>query len=232
MEKLQPNNSQLCIIDNESLQRNTLSSFLRNKGYNIATLEPDGLKNGKIDEVRELSPVCYVIGEEIPLQENAYNVVLLKETNQREYGLPISPKQIANTLDEGADFVAERTIEPVVLEAHIAAILRRERPVQKPECPPLRKGDVIIDVQKFKITREGAEIPLTSTEAALLRTLVQSPGQTISPSELSNAVWGCEDQYSIRNLRSFILKIRKKIEPDPSSPQIIKSQRNIGYKLE
>ena len=80
------------------------------------------------------------------------------------------------------------------------------------------------------VKRQGYVIKLTRTEYKLLIFLVQNRGKVLSHQEILKNVWGSEYGNESEYLRTFIRQIRKKIEDDPTNPQIILTQQGSGYR--
>ena len=89
----------------------------------------------------------------------------------------------------------------------------------RPDAGPIAIGDLTIDVVAHRLTdAAGDEVRLTPIEWALLAHLAQRPGRLITQTELLKAVWGPEYETETNYLRVHIAHLRKKIEPDPGSP--------------
>jgi DNA-binding response OmpR family regulator len=79
--------------------------------------------------------------------------------------------------------------------------------------------------------RGGNPLTLTAHEFKLLKFLALSPGRVISREELLDQVWGYENYPTTRTVDNSILRLRQKIEPDPSSPQYFLTIHGAGYKF-
>jgi two-component system KDP operon response regulator KdpE len=75
------------------------------------------------------------------------------------------------------------------------------------------------------------EVHLTPTEYSLLYELAAHPNQVLFHEQLLSAVWGTEYRNDVDYLRSYIHILRKKLETDPSNPEIILSSPGVGYML-
>ena len=95
----------------------------------------------------------------------------------------------------------------------------------------LQSREIIIDLQKHIVTMHGRELELTPTELRLLSTLIAHSDQVMSCRELVYQVQNYEtDEREARSIiRVYIRRLRKKIEPDPSSPDYILNVRGAGY---
>ncbi len=95
----------------------------------------------------------------------------------------------------------------------------------------LQARGIIIDLQKHIVTMDGRALDLTPTELRLLSTLIANADQVMSCRELVYQVQNYEtDEREARSIiRVYIRRLRKKIEPDPSSPRYILNVRGAGY---
>lgn len=98
--------------------------------------------------------------------------------------------------------------------------------------PQLKLLDRTVSLRDALVTLEdGAHLPLTATELALLRKLAENKGHIVTYDALCEAVWGA-DYYGYENsLGVHIRHLREKLEPQPSRPQVLLTVRGIGYKL-
>lgn len=92
-------------------------------------------------------------------------------------------------------------------------------------------SDVEIDFTSMEAKRNGKEIMLTAHEFKLLKFLALSPGRVISREELLDQVWGYENYPTTRTVDNYILRLRQKLEPDPSNPQFFLTIHGAGYKF-
>ena len=83
----------------------------------------------------------------------------------------------------------------------------------------------------MQIHRNGRPVTLTSKEFKLLAYLVRNPRRVISRNELLNEVWGYENYPSTRTVDNHILKLRKKLEPEPADPEHFHTVHCAGYKF-
>ncbi len=95
----------------------------------------------------------------------------------------------------------------------------------------LRFGELEVDLAGASVTKSGEVVHLTPTEFKLLVYLARHAHTVARHAQLLAAVWGPEYIDQLDYLRLYIRYLRRKIERDPSSPQIIKTERGIGYYL-
>ncbi|MBZ5636983.1 MAG: response regulator transcription factor [Acidobacteriia bacterium] len=130
-------------------------------------------------------------------------------------------------LEIGADDYVTKPFGIRELLARIRARLRRHVPT----AAGLRLGPVEIDFDKHEATRGGQRIELTGKEFDVLRLLARHRGEIVTRDRLLEEVWGYEAYPTTRTVDNHILRLRQKLEEDPSNPRYILSIYGEGYKL-
>ena len=95
----------------------------------------------------------------------------------------------------------------------------------------LSVGEIEIDLARRRVTRAGEEVHLTPTEFELLRLLVRNRGRLLTHRTLLKDVWGPGFQDDTQVLRVHIANLRRKIEPQPGRPSLIRTDPGVGYRL-
>ena len=88
-----------------------------------------------------------------------------------------------------------------------------------------------IDFESLELTALGRNIRLTLMEADLLRYMVRNQGRIVSRKELLEQVWRVHEDTDTRAIDNFIVRLRRYIEDEPSSPRYLKTVRGIGYRF-
>jgi DNA-binding response OmpR family regulator len=91
--------------------------------------------------------------------------------------------------------------------------------------------DVIVDFSKTEITRGGEKVTLTAKEFKTLEFLAKNAERVISRDELLNEVWGYQNYPCTRTVDNHILRLRQKLESDPSHPSHLLTVHRMGYKF-
>ena len=133
-------------------------------------------------------------------------------------------------LDMGADDYLAKPFGADELLARIRAVLRRALTVPGP-TRVVRAGDVTVDLAAQSVMRDGAEVRLSPTEYGLLSVLAQHAGQVMDHRTLLRTVWGPSYGDERNYLRTFVQRLRSKLEKDPRSPGIIVTVGARGYRF-
>ena len=128
----------------------------------------------------------------------------------------------------GADDYVAKPFSPRELVARVAAVLRR--------VPPgahriLLRGAVHVDLATRSVIAHGRDIELTSSEYALLVALMQRPGHVLSRAQLLAALPGEDSQALDRTVDVHVRNIRRKLERDPSNPELLQTVVGAGYRF-
>ena len=92
-------------------------------------------------------------------------------------------------------------------------------------------GSVRVDLLQSEVSRSEIPVVLTALEFKVLRFFVTSPGRVISREELLNQVWGFANYPCTRTVDNHVLRLRKKLEPDPACPVHFQTVHGVGYKF-
>ncbi len=133
----------------------------------------------------------------------------------------------------GADDYVTKPFNPDELAARIAAVLRRS----SGSAPAggrmvLTYPGVEIDLERRRVVVSGQEVRLSRTEWELLAQLAGNAGRVMLHGELLTRIWGPEFRDESHYLRTWISRLRSKLESDPATPELITTFPGLGYRLE
>ena len=92
-------------------------------------------------------------------------------------------------------------------------------------------GDVSVNFSSVEVCRKGQPVVLTTLEFKALKYFIQNARRAISRDELLNHVWGYDNYPCTRTVDNHILRLRQKLEPDPSHPVHFRTVHGTGYKF-
>jgi len=133
-------------------------------------------------------------------------------------------------LDMGADDYLTKPFGADELLARVRAVLRRVRGTAE-AARVVRCGEVVVDLGARVVTRSGQEVRLSPTEYVLLAELAKRPGMVMDHRTLLTRVWGPMYAGDRNYLRTFVQRLRRKLEVDPAEPEIIVTAGRRGYRF-
>jgi DNA-binding response OmpR family regulator len=119
-------------------------------------------------------------------------------------------------------------VKPFFVRELIARIKIQFR-TQQPAARALKAGGLDLDRTSCRVRLNGETLNLTATEFRLLEFLMTRPGVVFSREQLLDSVWGHDRAVTDRTVDVYILRLRQKIEDDPTNPLFIRSVRGFGY---
>ena len=134
----------------------------------------------------------------------------------------------------GADDYLVKPFSTRELVLRMRAVLQRadgRTPGMALEGARCRVGDAVVDFAAYTVTRDGQRHGLSRRELDLLRYLIDHEGETLDRGRLLDDVWGEEDFPGARTIDTHVLKLRKKVEPNPEAPRHILTVRGVGYRF-
>jgi len=134
-------------------------------------------------------------------------------------------------LDAGADDYLTKPFSVSELLARIRVALRHRGTALQPATTRYARGDLLIDVDAYRVEREGRPLHLTPTEFKLAARLVRAGGRIVTHRQLLADVWGAEHVHDTHYLRLYMGQLRAKLEALPSEPRHLLTETGVGYRL-
>ena len=225
----------ILVVDDDREIRSLVSQFLRKHGFRVTDAADGRAMMEVLDDGRfDLVVLDLMLPGEDGLSlcrrvraESALPIIMLTamgEETDRIVGLEM-----------GADDYLPKPFNPRELLARIRAVLRRAGGADMPEPAEEGAGTRVfegwsLDLAKRELRApDGTLVPLTAGEYDLLAAIVERPGRVLSRDQLLDLTRGRDAVPFDRSVDVQISRLRRKLEPDPKEPQIIKTVRGGGY---
>ena len=142
----------------------------------------------------------------------------------------VNESDLLKGFDAGADDYITKPFSSKELLARIRAVLVRAMEIDEHATNSyIDCGRLQVDLARRKVTIDGREIKLTSTEYKLLHELIVHRNQVMLHEQLLTSIWGEEYRGDLEYLRTYIRHLRSKLEDDPTHPRMIIRSRGVGY---
>ncbi|PYS81681.1 MAG: DNA-binding response regulator [Acidobacteria bacterium] len=148
------------------------------------------------------------------------------------------PEDVLRGFEAGADDYLPKPFELAILLARLNGLLRRrewhsrgQRRQTNVETELYSFGGKTIDFGALELRARGRVVRLTLMEAELLRYLVGNAGRPVSRREILEDVWNLREDTDTRAIDNFIVRLRRHVEDDPSSPRHLLTVRGVGYRF-
>jgi DNA-binding response OmpR family regulator len=132
-------------------------------------------------------------------------------------------------LELGADDYVTKPFSHLELLARVRAVLRRAQALPLAHEQPFVSGSIQVDFARRQVFIQGQPVTLTGTEYRLLYHLVRNAGRVMTHEALLARVWGREYTDEMSYLKSYINRLRNKLEREPHHPQYILTEYGVGY---
>jgi two-component system KDP operon response regulator KdpE len=224
--------SRILVVDDEPQIGRVLRTGLKTHGYEVR-VAADGVS--ALETFNDWHPDLIVTDLSMPNMDGLELCRRLRGLSQ----LPIivlsvrgEEKMKVEALDAGADDYVTKPFGMEELLARVRAQLRRAAAHPQTEAPAvLNVGDFRVELEARSVFVRGVEVHLTPKEYDLLVHFVQNAGKVLTHHTLLGAVWGGNYTEQGEYLRVFVGQLRKKIEPNPSSPRYILTEPWVGYRF-
>jgi two-component system alkaline phosphatase synthesis response regulator PhoP len=224
-------NNKILLVDDDNDILEFIKYNLEKEGYQVFTAN-----NGRIAvdiAIKEL-PSLIILDVMMPDMDGVETCIKMREHPKLKNTLIIfltarneDYSQIAG-FDAGADDYITKPIKPRVLISRVKALLRRSGGAEESEnATNIEFEGLLIDRERYVVTKDGIEINLPKKEFELLALLASKPGKVFSRETILEKVWGGEVIVGDRTIDVHIRKLREKLGED-----YIKTVKGVGYKFE
>ncbi len=220
----------ILVVEDDPAVQKALRRLFETEGYTVE-VQSDG--QAALDSFHTLAPAAMVLDLRLPKISGGD---VCKEIKALTPTLPIVVLSAASDVSDkvlllelGADDYVTKPFSPRELLARVRAALRHT--ARAPELNVVSFDGISADFRKMEVKRDGVPVVLTAQEFKTFQFLVQNADRVISRDELLNEVWGYQNYPSTRTVDNHILKLRQKLERDPSSPVHFRTVHGMGYKF-
>jgi two-component system phosphate regulon response regulator PhoB len=233
MPKEQPSDQiikkHILVVEDDEDILGMISYNLEKGGYRVTAL---GTGDGAADEVTRLQPDLVVLDIMLPGMDGLEVLKALRTEPSTEVTPVIMLTARSQEADKvvglelGADDYMVKPFSPRELIARIKAVLRRTGQLNGNDV--VKAGGLEIDSRKHRVTVDGAEVKLTSTEFKLIESLSRRPGEVFSRDRILDTVFGYHTEAYERTVDTHIKTLRKKLGPSRGA---IETVRGVGYRF-
>ncbi len=217
------------VVDDDAKTVELVRLYLNRDGYRVITAG-DGEEALRL--AREARPDLIVLDLMLPGIDGLEVCRVLRQESE----VPIIMLTALTTdddrlrgLDLGADDYVSKPFSPRELAARVRAVLRRLPGERGPE--KITHGALTVNFRQHEAYLAGRPLHLTPVEFKVLGTLAKEPGRVFSRAQIIDKALGHDFDGFDRTIDVHILKLRRKLEPDPRNPRYIKTIYGAGYKL-
>ena len=220
------------IVEDEPAVARGLRDNLAYEGLapTVATSAEEG-----IDRLRESVPDLLLLDLMLPGQSGFDLLRWMSERDVAPRVIVVSARDaeadVVRALDLGAHDYVRKPFGVVELLARVRAQLR-EVEESAPTLDEVSVGAATASLRRFRLWRDGEEHLLTHIEVALLRLFLERPDEPLRRADIITRAWGPDAYPSERTVDNFVLKLRKKIEPDPRAPRYLRTVHGHGYRFD
>ncbi|MDO4618915.1 MAG: response regulator transcription factor [Clostridia bacterium] len=218
----------LIVEDDRGIVTN-LTEFLTSEGYEIKSASGQSAALKLIEE--EAFDLALL---DVSLADG--NGFALCSAIKKEHNLPVifltasgDEYSTVTGFELGADDYIAKPFRPRELATRIKNILR----LTKGAGSVVHLGNVLVDTVKGTANKNGKDLYLSALEYRLLLVFLNNRGMVLSRNQLLESIWDIAGEFVNDNtLTVYIKRLREKIEEDPQNPEIIKTVRGLGYKVD
>jgi two-component system, OmpR family, KDP operon response regulator KdpE len=224
--------AKVLVVDNDAAMRRTLRTALSAQGYSVAEA-----RSGEeaLEEIEQQLASLVLLDIEMPgmggLEACRRIRALTPHTGIVMVTVCDAEEDKIGALEAGADDYITKPFSIRELLARLRALSRRLGTSGSAGAAVLKIGTLELDLDRRIVRRAGAEIHLSPTEFSLLAYLMQHANTAIEHGKLLRAIWGPEYGSELEYLRTYIKRLRKKIENDAINPEYLLTVPWLGYRF-
>ena len=224
----------ILIVDDEKSIVDILRFNLVKEGF--ATLSAYDGRTG-LELARSKSPDLILLDVMLPELDGFSVCRILREEGSAIPIIMITAREEETDKVLGLELGADDYItKPFSMRELIARIRTNMRRAANGYAPPadgagevLRRGNIVVDLERHTVFKNGTELELTQREYELIKCLAMHPGKILSRQELMREVWQYDYYGDLRAVDVAVRRLREKVEDDPAEPMYVMTKRGVGY---
>jgi DNA-binding response OmpR family regulator len=233
----------ILVVDDDAKIVRLVRTYLERDGFSVVTAA-DG--PAALDAIETHRPALVVLDLMLP-ELDGRAVIRAVRRDDEAANTPILMLSARGSimdriagLEDGADDYLPKPFSPAELVLRVKSILRRAaaanpagatEPGRAPSRPPLRRADLVVDVDRHEVTRAGRIIPLTRVEFRLLLAILDADGRVLSRDQLLDAVYGQDGAEILdRTVDVHVGRLRDKLDDNAERPRYVSTVRGVGYR--
>jgi DNA-binding response OmpR family regulator len=238
--------SRILIVEDEAHLAQGLRFNFEAEGHSVETTDRGEAALALLVEKKEKFDVL-VLDVMLPGKDG---FAVARELREAENYIPLlmltargRPEDVLKGFEAGADDYLPKPFNLAILIARVESLLRRKnwtrdtnsltagRPQDSELVDTFRFDDKVVDFRNLQLRAGEKMVQLTVMEADLLRYLIRNAGHPVSRKAILQDVWNLHEETDTRAIDSFIVRLRKYIEPKPSKPRYLLTIRGLGYQF-
>ena len=224
----------ILIVEDEADIRELVRYHLEQEGY--AVEEADSGEKA-LERAAAIRPALVVLDLMLP-GTDGLEVCRRLRTDDTLRELPVIMLTAKGTevdrilgLELGADDYITKPFSPRELVARVRAVLRRAASAATPPHESFLSGRLHVNFDTYEVAVDGRSVALSLREFELLKFFVQHPHRVYDRLQLLDLVWGQDVHVEPRTVDVHVRRLRKVIERDDSTPELLLTVRGVGYKF-
>ena len=225
------------VVDDEPELRKILSDYLGRHGFSVRAV---AAVTNSMPALRRKMPICSILDIAMPDEDGLSITRRIRARSSVPILLLTAAADLVDRvvgLEVGADDYVTKPFDLRELRARFRALLRRSGRPALPRPAPAKAPTALVQFGRVKLDMDarqllqddGEVVALTSMEFDLLNAFAQNPNRVLTRDRLLDLAHHRDSQPYDRSIDIRIARLRRKIEPDPGKPQVIKTIHGTGY---
>jgi DNA-binding response OmpR family regulator len=236
----------ILVVDDDAKIVRLVRTYLERDGYSVVTAA-DG--PAALEAIETHEPALVVLDLMLPELDGRAVIRAVRRDEEAAHTPILVLSARSSTIDriagleDGADDYLPKPFSPAELVLRVKSILRRTAVADQIASTlsrpgnttipgtPIRRADLIVDADRYEVTKAGQIVPLTRVEFRLLQTILEADGRVLSRDQLLDAVYGPDAADVLdRTVDVHVGRLRDKLGDDADQPRYVATVRGVGYR--